>query len=59
LETLSRINQTLEEMGIKQHPWEVRHPVMDQLEAPDFIMAMSANLFSTTDRAMRDLAMRT
>jgi len=59
LEMLYRINQTLEEMGIKLHLSEVKGPVMDQLEATDFVMSMTGSVFFTTDQAMRDLAERT
>ena len=59
LEMLYRLNQTLEEMGIKLHLSEVKGPVMDQLEATDFILTMTGSVFFTTDQAMRDLAERT
>lgn len=58
LEMLYRINHTLDEMGIKLHLAEVKGPVMDQLEATDFVMAMTGSVFFTTDQAMRDLAER-
>jgi SulP family sulfate permease len=58
LEMLYRINQTLEDMGIKLHLSEVKGPVMDQLEATDFILTMTGSVFFTTDQAMRDLAER-
>jgi SulP family sulfate permease len=59
LEMLYRINQSLQEMGIMLHLSEVKGPVMDQLEATDFVAAMSGSVFFTTDQAMRDLAQRT
>jgi SulP family sulfate permease len=58
LEMLYRINQTLEDMGIKLHLSEVKGPVMDQLEATDFILTLTGSVFFTTDQAMRDLAER-
>jgi len=58
LEMLYRFNRTLDEMGIKLHLAEVKGPVMDQLEATDFIVAMTGSVFFTTDQAMRDLAAR-
>jgi SulP family sulfate permease len=58
LEMLYRVNHTLEDMGIKLHLSEVKGPVMDQLEATDFIVAMSGSVFFTTDQAMRNLAVR-
>ncbi|MFP6834995.1 MAG: sulfate permease [Pseudomonadales bacterium] len=58
LEMLYRVNHTLEEMGIKLHLSEVKGPVMDQLEATDFIVGMSGSVFFTTDQAMRNLAVR-
>jgi SulP family sulfate permease len=59
VEMLYRINQTLQEMGIHLHLSEVKGPVMDQLQATDFITAMTGSVFFTTDQAMRDLAERT
>jgi SulP family sulfate permease len=56
LEMLERINQNLERMGITLHLSEVKSPVLDQLEAADFIDTLHGDIFFTTDQAMRDLA---
>ena len=56
LEMLSRLNQNLERMGISLHLSEVKGPVMDQLEATEFLSALTGNVYFTTDQAMRELA---
>jgi SulP family sulfate permease len=56
LEMLSRVNQNLQRLGITLHLSEVKGPVMDQLEATEFLAALTGNVFFTTDQAMRDLA---
>jgi SulP family sulfate permease len=56
LEMLSRINQNLERMHILLHLSEVKGPVMDQLEATEFLSALTGRVFFTTDQAMHDLA---
>lgn len=58
LEMFYRINQNFDAMGIKLHLSEVKGPVMEQLEATDFIMQLTGSVFFTTDQAMRDLAER-
>jgi SulP family sulfate permease len=58
LEMLYRINQNLDRMGIKLHLAEVKTPVLEQLEATDFIMKLTGSVFFTTDQAMKDLAER-
>lgn len=58
LEMLYRINQSFDAMGIKLHLSEIKGPVMDQLEATDFIMQLTGSVFFTTDQAMRDLSQR-
>jgi sulfate permease, SulP family len=58
LEMFYRINANFEAMGIKLHLSEVKGPVMEQLEATDFIMQLTGSVFFTTDQAMRDLAER-
>ena len=55
---LYRINQSFDAMGIKLHLSEIKGPVMDQLEATDFIMQLTGSVFFTTDQAMRDLSQR-
>ena len=57
LEMLSRLNQNLERMGISLHLSEVKGPVMDQLEATEFLAALTGNVYFTTDQAMRELAL--
>jgi SulP family sulfate permease len=59
LEMLYRVNENLGVMGIKLHLSEVKGPVMERLEATDFIMGLTGSVFFTTDQAMRDLAERT
>ena len=59
LEMLYRVNQSLQEMDIKLHLSEVKGPVMDQLQATDFINSLTGGVFFTTDQAMRGLAVRT
>jgi SulP family sulfate permease len=58
LEMLYRINQNLDRMGIKLHLAEVKTPVLEQLEATDFIMKLTGSVFFTADQAMKDLAER-
>ncbi|MEZ5560265.1 MAG: sulfate permease [Pseudomonadales bacterium] len=58
LEMLYRVNQTFDAMGVKLHLAEVKGPVMEQLEASDFVMKLTGSVFFTTDQAMRDLAER-
>ena len=55
---LERINANLLSMGITLHFSEVKAPVMDQLEATDFLSHIRGDIFFTTDQAMRDLANR-
>ena len=56
LEMLSRVNQNLARMHITLHLSEVKGPVMDQLEATEFLAALTGSVFFSTDQAMRDLA---
>lgn len=58
LEMLYRVNQNLSAMGIKLHLSEVKGPVMERIDATDFISGLGGSLFFTTDQAMRDLARR-
>ena len=59
LEMLERINANLLAMGITLHFSEVKAPVMEQLEATDFLDDLQGDIYFTTDQAMRDLAERT
>jgi len=59
LEMLERINANLFAMGITLHFSEVKAPVMEQLEATDFLDSLTGDIYFTTDQAMRDLAERT
>ena len=59
LEMLERINANLAAMGITLHFSEVKAPVMEQLEATDFLDSLEGDIYFTTDQAMRDLAERT
>jgi len=56
LEMLYRINDNFARMGITLHLAEVKAPVMEQLEADDFVEALSGTIYFSTDQAMRDLA---
>ena len=58
LEMLERINANLLAMGITLHFSEVKAPVMEQLEASDFLSTLRGDIFFTTDQAMRDLSTR-
>jgi len=58
LEMLERINANLLAMGITLHFSEVKAPVMDQLEASDFLSSINGDIYFSTDQAMRDLANR-
>ncbi len=58
LEMLYRVNQNLTAMGIKLHLSEIKGPVMERIDATDFISQLGGSLFFTTDQAMRDLAER-
>lgn len=58
LEMLYRLNQNLDRMNITLHLSEVKSPVMQQLEAADFILSLTGSVFFTTDQAMRDLSQR-
>jgi SulP family sulfate permease len=58
LEMLERINANLFAMGITLHFSEVKAPVMEQLEATDFLDSLTGDIYFTTDQAMRDLAER-
>jgi len=59
LEMLYRIRQSFDAMGIKLHLSDVKGPVMDQLQATEFIAELTGSVFFSTDQAMRDLAQRT
>ena len=58
LEMLERLNANLLAMGITLHFSEVKAPVMDQLEATDFLSSLNGDIYFTTDQAMRDLSTR-
>lgn len=58
LEMLYRINANLTSMGITLHLSEVKAPVMEQLEATDFLSDLHGDIFFSTDQAMLDLAER-
>ncbi len=58
LEMLERINANLQSMSITLHLSEVKAPVMEQLEAADFLESLRGDIFFTTDQAMRDLSTR-
>ena len=58
LEMLYRLNENLHRMGMTLHLSEVKGPVMQQLEATDFVLSLHGSVFFTTDQAMRDLSQR-
>ncbi|HEY5647335.1 MAG TPA: sulfate permease [Pseudomonadales bacterium] len=59
LEMLYRINENFSRMGIALHLAEVKAPVMDQLEADNFVEHLNGTIYFSTDQAMRDLATQT
>lgn len=58
LEMLYRMNANLTSMGITLHLSEVKAPVMDQLEATEFLSDLHGSIYFSTDQAMRDLGER-
>jgi SulP family sulfate permease len=58
MEMLTRLNANLLSMGIILHFSEVKAPVMEQLEATDFLESLHGDIFFSTDQAMRDLSTR-
>ncbi len=58
LEMLYRLNGSLDAMGIALHMSDVKGPVMEQLEASDFVLHLTGSVFFSTDQGMRDLAER-
>ena len=58
LEMLYRVNQNLAAMAVTLHLSDVKGPVMDQLQATDFVAELTGDVFFSTDQAMRDLAQR-
>jgi SulP family sulfate permease len=55
LETLTKINDTLSELGISLHLSEVKGPIMDRLQPTDFIKHLSGNCYLSQNRAVEAL----
>ena len=55
LETLTKINDTLSELGISLHLSEVKGPIMDRLQPTDFIKYLSGNCYLSQNRAVEAL----
>ena len=55
METLLKINENLQELGIKLHMSEVKGPVMDRLRRTDFFTRLSGNCYLTQNQAVEAL----
>lgn len=55
LETLEKINETLDELGIKLHLSEVKGPIMDRLATTGFFKALTGNNYLIHNQAVEDL----
>lgn len=55
LDSISQINERLEELGIKLHLSEVKGPVMDALQRSDFLQKLSGQVFLTQHQAVEAL----
>ncbi|PCJ21875.1 MAG: sodium-independent anion transporter [SAR86 cluster bacterium] len=55
LGTLEKINEALEELGIKLHLSEVKGPIMDKLIDTDFFKNLSGNNYLSQNQAIEDL----
>ncbi len=55
LETLEKINATLDELGIKLHLSEVKGPVMDHLANTGFFKTLTGNNYLSHNQAVEDL----
>lgn len=55
LETLEKINETLDELGIKLHLSEVKGPIMDRLATTGFFKTLTGNNYLSHNQAVEDL----
>ena len=55
LETLEKINETLDELGIKLHLSEVKGPIMDRLANTGFFKTLTGNNYLSHNQAVEDL----
>ncbi len=55
LETLEKINETLDGLGIKLHLSEVKGPIMDRLATTGFFKALTGNNYLSHNQAVEDL----
>ena len=55
LETLEKINETLDELGIKLHLSEVKGPIMDRLATTGFFKNLTGNNYLSHNQAVEDL----
>lgn len=55
LETLEKINETLNELDIKLHLSEVKGPIMDRLASTAFFKALTGNNYLSQNLAVEDL----
>jgi SulP family sulfate permease len=56
LEMLYRLNQNLQAAGVDLHMSDVKGPVMNQLDACDFVSQLTGSVFFSADQAMTDLS---
>ena len=55
VEMLARLNDTLDQQGIRLHLSDVKHSVLDQLERSRLLAELTGRLFFSTAEAMRTL----
>lgn len=55
LESLEKINETLQGLGIKLHLSEVKGPIMDKLAHTHFFKSLSGNCYLSQNQAVEDL----
>ncbi len=55
LETLEKINETLDDLGIKLHLSEVKGPIMDRLATTGFFKSLTGNNYLIHNQAVEDL----
>lgn len=55
LETLEKINETLDEVGIKLHLSEIKGPIMDRLATTGFFKSLTGNNYLSHNQAVEDL----
>lgn len=55
LESLEKINETLQELNIKLHLSEVKGPIMDKLATTSFFKSLTGNNYLSHNQAVEDL----